>query len=214
MDEKYGFVYIWRDRKHKRYYLGSHWGSKEDGYICSSTWMKNSYKRRGDDFKRRVIAIVKTNKADLLKEEERWLQMMGQEEIGKKYYNLKRTAAHWSSSADKSKSVGDKISRALTGRRRPDISKALTGRVVVSRKSPKPFSEEHKRKLSAAGLGRVFSEETKIKISKSNTGQQRSDEFKAKRSEINKAIHTGSKRSEETKKKMSEAHKARHSKVH
>ena len=25
MSEKYGFVYIWHDRKHKRYYIGSHW---------------------------------------------------------------------------------------------------------------------------------------------------------------------------------------------
>ena len=47
--EKYGFVYIWRDRKHNRYYVGSHWGHTGDGYICSSSWMKQAYKRRPDD---------------------------------------------------------------------------------------------------------------------------------------------------------------------
>ena len=56
--EKYGFVYIWRDRKHKRYYVGSHWGTETDQYICSSSWMKNAYKRRPQDFKRRVVARV------------------------------------------------------------------------------------------------------------------------------------------------------------
>ena len=34
--EKYGFVYIWFDRKHKRYYIGCHWGHEDDGYVCSS----------------------------------------------------------------------------------------------------------------------------------------------------------------------------------
>ena len=38
--EKYGFVYIWYDRKHKRYYIGCRWGTENDGYICSSSWMK------------------------------------------------------------------------------------------------------------------------------------------------------------------------------
>ncbi len=32
MKQKYGFIYLWRDRKHNRYYLGSHWGSEDDGY--------------------------------------------------------------------------------------------------------------------------------------------------------------------------------------
>ena len=35
---KYGFVYIWYDRKHHRYYIGCHWGTIDDGYICSSNW--------------------------------------------------------------------------------------------------------------------------------------------------------------------------------
>lgn len=30
-EEKYGFVYIWRDRKYNRYYIGCHWGREDDG---------------------------------------------------------------------------------------------------------------------------------------------------------------------------------------
>ena len=29
--EPYGFVYIWYDRKYKKYYIGSHWGYENDG---------------------------------------------------------------------------------------------------------------------------------------------------------------------------------------
>lgn len=36
-NNKYGFVYLWFDRKHKRYYVGCHWGTTEDGYVCSSS---------------------------------------------------------------------------------------------------------------------------------------------------------------------------------
>lgn len=53
--EKYGFVYIWYDRKHKRYYIGAHWGHENDGYVCSSSWMKKAYKNRPEDFKRKIL---------------------------------------------------------------------------------------------------------------------------------------------------------------
>ena len=56
--EKYGFVYIWYDRKHRRYYIGSHWGTENDNYICSSHWMIKSYKRRPEDFRRKIIKII------------------------------------------------------------------------------------------------------------------------------------------------------------
>lgn len=31
-----GFVYIWRDRKNKMFYIGSHMGKLDDGYIGSN----------------------------------------------------------------------------------------------------------------------------------------------------------------------------------
>ena len=55
MAEKYGFVYLQFDRKHKRYYVGCHWGTVDDGYICSSNWMRDTYNRRPQDFKRRIL---------------------------------------------------------------------------------------------------------------------------------------------------------------
>ena len=65
---KYGFVYIWRDRKHARYYIGSHWGTEDDGYVCSSFWMKQAYKLRSEDFRRRIL--FRTDDRILLRQKE------------------------------------------------------------------------------------------------------------------------------------------------
>ena len=109
---EYGFVYIWYDRKYKRYYVGCRWGREDDGYVCSSSWMKASYKKRPDDFKRRIIARVYTNRADLHEEEYRWLSMMKQEELrGPRYYNIcNHHFGHWSTDNKKQLSVKEKIS--------------------------------------------------------------------------------------------------------
>ena len=74
--EKYGFIYIWRDKKYNRYYIGMHWGLEEDGYICSSTWMTQAYKIRSHDFKRRIIERVYTNRKDLYEREKYWLSFI------------------------------------------------------------------------------------------------------------------------------------------
>lgn len=99
--ETYGFVYIWYDRKHKRYYVGCHWGSVDDGYICSSSWMKSAYKRRPEDFKRRILTKVFTNKKDLLEEEYKWLCLTKKEELGDRYYNMyNHEFSHWTTRED------------------------------------------------------------------------------------------------------------------
>lgn len=95
--EKYGFVYIWFDRKHKRYYIGCHWGTEDDGYICSSRWMKNAIHRRPQDFKRRILNRVYTNRNDMFNIEGKWLALVQPNELGKRYYNLNKTPVyHWS----------------------------------------------------------------------------------------------------------------------
>lgn len=110
MQEKYGFVYIWYDRKHKRYYIGCKWGNENCSYICSSSWMNRSYKRRPEDFKRRILSRVYTTKKDLLQEEYRWLSQIKKEELGKRYYNLhNHHFSHWSSCEEKLLSVSEKI---------------------------------------------------------------------------------------------------------
>lgn len=119
MQSKYGFVYIWRDRKNNRYYLGSHWGTTQDRYICSSNWMRMAYKRRPQDFKRRIIKIVPTNRQDLLAEEQRWLNLIKDEELSKRYYNHNKLVLYnaWWMDPKRGKTIGERISQKTKGRR-------------------------------------------------------------------------------------------------
>jgi len=127
--EKYGFVYIWYDRKHKRYYVGSHWGTENDGYICSSTWMIKAYKIRRDDFKRKIISRIYTNRKDLLEEEYRWLSMIPEECLGKSYYNLRnKLIGHWSTDEQKRMTIAEKISESH--KKDPNWAHWSRGRIV------------------------------------------------------------------------------------
>ena len=56
--EQYGFVYIWRDRRTKRLYIGCHWGAEDDGYVCSSKEMRSEYSIRPRDFSRKVVQRI------------------------------------------------------------------------------------------------------------------------------------------------------------
>lgn len=106
-----GFVYIWRDRKHKRYYVGSHWGTKDDGYICSSSWMIKAYKRRPEDFKRRILTKISTSRQDLLLAEYWWLSQISESELGIQFFNLTNYMnGHWSTDENQRLSVKQKVS--------------------------------------------------------------------------------------------------------
>jgi len=108
--EKYGFVYIWHDVKRKMYYIGCHWGTEDDGYICSSNRMRSAYRRRPKDFKRRILTLIYTSRYDMFNEENKWLSMISDDMLGKKYYNLRNNTMHWSSNSDKYTSIRKKIS--------------------------------------------------------------------------------------------------------
>ena len=111
--EKYGFVYLWRDKKNNRYYVGSHWGTEDDKYICSSNWMRTSYSRRPNDFKRRIIERVYTDRKELLETEHKWLSLISDDDLGKKYYNLtKHMNGHWSVYPENVKTIKEKISHS------------------------------------------------------------------------------------------------------
>jgi hypothetical protein len=53
--EDVGIVYRWRDSSNGMYYIGSHRGTSDDGYICSSKYMMSAYKKRPDCFSREIL---------------------------------------------------------------------------------------------------------------------------------------------------------------
>jgi hypothetical protein len=75
------------------FYIGSHVGDENDGYIGSGIYFKNSYEKCPESFKRRILQrIVFTDYKELHLAEERWLNMIDDKELGHKYYNLKKYA--------------------------------------------------------------------------------------------------------------------------
>ncbi len=156
--KKYGFIYIWFDKKYKRYYVGRHWGTIDDGYVCSSRMMRQSYNRRKEDFKRRIVSRVYTSNHDLVLEEQRWLDMIKPEEIGLRYYN--------------------KTLRSDTPSHRfCQHSEETKKKISKSRIGQKP-SEYNKIKRLEACLGRKQSVEEKEKRASKLRGLKRSEEFK------------------------------------
>ena len=54
---KNSFLYKWIDTSRDMYYIGSHKGSIDDGYICSSKWMMEEYNKRPIDFIREILEV-------------------------------------------------------------------------------------------------------------------------------------------------------------
>jgi hypothetical protein len=177
--QKYGFVYIWFDKKRKMYYIGSHWGTEDDGYICSSNWMRNSYNRNPQNFKRRIVKRIFTNRIDLLKEEEKWLFLIKTDKMvnsnkslesrkNVRYYNITKTIKNpWHMTEEGIKTVGEKISAAKKGKSTGPCSPEKAAKISEAKKSKnRKFTDEHKAKLRAAKLGKKLSPEHRAKVIK------------------------------------------------
>lgn len=217
-----GFVYIWRDKKHNRYYIGSHWGQEDDGYICSSLWMKRSYKRRPNDFRRRILSRITTSRLDLLDEEQRWLNKIKPEEIKIRYYNLRLKAPkHWYHDESSNLTIGQKISASKkgksTGKRDPSIGQTISTAKKKKfeerrEQTGKAFSEEHREAMSRSRMCKTQTEESNKKRSATMKQKFESGELVVDRAPMNEetknkisAALVGIERSEETKAKMSRA---------
>jgi hypothetical protein len=187
-----GFVYIWHDKKHNRYYIGSHWGAENDGYICSSHWMLRAYSRRPQDFKRRIIKRNIQTKIEVFSIEQYFLSMIKKEEIKTRYYNLNTTNAknHWFGNEERTKTVSEKISIALTGRKQSKETKqkrstSLQGH-SVSEHTRQRASETHKNKiLSEETLEKLKPTQFKKGQIAHNKGKEADEETKLRLKQMN-----------------------------
>jgi hypothetical protein len=161
--------------------------------------MRDAYRRRPNDFHRRII---QTNipKNVLLNKEHEWLQLIKEEELGSKYYNLRKHKwGHWTDKQD-TRTIRQKIGDAHRGKsissehkkslqdaaKKSNIQRLENGTHNFLNKDPKteqkrieasikahkgiPRTEDTKRKLRQANLGKKLSMETRKKISESKMG--------------------------------------------
>lgn len=167
---KYGFVYLWMDIKKNKFYVGCHWGTIDDGYICSSNWMLKTYKRRPGTFRRKILTSNISCRKEMLKEEYRWLSMIKEEELGKKYYNIhNHHFNHWTTNENTKLIIGKKISKANIGKKSHMISHTEESKQKIRdslRKSDKQknkFTPEVRKKLKEARAKRTEKDFQKIK---------------------------------------------------
>lgn len=179
---KTGFIYIWYDKKHKKYYIGSHLGSEDDGYICSSRWMRQSYKRRPEDFRRRILRR-NIQKLDLKEEESKWLSLIKTEELGTRYYNLSKimNGNGWKPGQPRSEETKKKVSEGLKrawdeGRIEKNKNHFKKDTIPWNKGKSGIYSEETKKKISEARQRQVFTKETIEKRSAKLRGKKRRKE--------------------------------------
>ena len=62
-DKYNSFIYIWKDILFEKYYIGSHIGNIEDGYLFGGIDIKKEYSKRPKDFERNILSyhIVNSN---------------------------------------------------------------------------------------------------------------------------------------------------------
>lgn len=165
----FGFVYIWYDKRDQRYYIGSHKGSMDDGYVCSSPKMKKEYKLRSKDFKRRILYYSFGDRIELLGMEQKWLDLIPRDQFGKKYYNLNADARGMLLATDEvRKESGRKGGLKRTGIKRAPRSKEWSNKISIALKGKKkltPKSDETREKLRLANIGKVLTPEHRKKIS-------------------------------------------------
>lgn len=209
--EKYGFIYIWYDKKRKMYYIGSHYGTINDGYICSSKWMRDAYHYRKQDFKRRILKRD-IERPDLLEVEHKWLLLIKEQELGNRYYNLRQHKwGHWSTDENRKLSIKEKISfKTKEAMARPEIREKMLP--VWESKKGKKQSEETVTKRALSNTGKKRTQQTKDKIGAKQKGNKHWLGKKHKAETIQKLTGTnnqfyGKTHTEDVKNKLSTANK-------
>lgn len=206
---KYGFVYIWYDRKHSRYYIGAHWGLEDDGYICSSPWMKQAFAKRPDDFKRRILARIYSSKQDMFNEEARWQSFIKDDELKVRYYNIRRHGdRHWTTSEEKSLSIREKISLTMKAKHQDPEYKEMYNSSRKHLKGKKQNPEFIAKRTAAIKLAKekqfpiegrkvraaIGSEELRKKLSEASKKRWSQPGAKEKQSAISSKINKGKQR--------------------
>ena len=86
-----GFIYLWRNTKNNKFYIGSHYGSTDDNYIGSGIHFYRAYEKDPTIFIRKIIYYHTGTRDELLKLEARYLKKYNVCE-NPKFYNLTNKA--------------------------------------------------------------------------------------------------------------------------
>jgi group I intron endonuclease len=174
MKEKIGIVYRWINIENQKWYIGSHFGFLDDGYISSGKVFQAAYNKHKNKMVRQILYMGSEHR----KAEEFYLLLFDAAR-DRQSYNMKNTAMGGgvpvqNLSAETRAKISDalrrRVRKPLTQEQRQKISNTLTGRKVS-----KELCE--KRKLNSLGeknsfYGKTHTEESKEKIRMANKGKR------------------------------------------
>lgn len=167
------FVYCWTDKKTNKLYVGSHKGSTDDGYVCSSKSMLQEYHKRPSDFTRQIIAHGSL--LDIRKLETKILQCVNAS-VNADFYNKHENDGFFFDGWRKgqfSEEHRRNMSIAASKRKRsPEHLAALHN----GRRNSKN-SKEHSAAIVASRIGSSHSTETKKKMSEKKISDPRTKEI-------------------------------------
>ena len=190
------FLYLWYDAPNKKYYLGKHKGSPDDGYTHSSTvWESFTKNNIPKGVRRRILAYGTDEEMCIL---EHKLLVNRRKRCWDRYYN---------------RSLGNPSYVDISGENHHFYGVSKEDHPLYGRR----LSEETKKKLSIAHTGKKVTEETKKKLRIVRQKQLNDEEYlkkwkaaMVKREESYRGENNpfyGRRHSEEIKKKISETKK-------
>lgn len=86
-----GFVYLWENVYNKKYYIGSHKGYIDDGYIGSGKYFKRAYRKNPNSFIRKILYVG----CDFLNYEQELLEFVDAKNNDKFYNLVNKVGAGW-----------------------------------------------------------------------------------------------------------------------
>jgi hypothetical protein len=166
--KKQGFVYMWVNKDSGKKYIGSHYGSLDDGYISSSNYFNEFYEKDPNLFSRKILHKGLSRKDAILTEQQILCDVDAANNT--EFYNLHNYSGNgWShhSNPELAKIYYKRISEAKKGKPSPHKGKALWGEhnrhklkidtweiitpagETIIRKNMLEFCKEHKLNPSA-----------------------------------------------------------------
>lgn len=163
------FVYCWTDADTGKLYVGSHKGTLEDGYICSSKLMMQHYNERPETFTRQIIA--EGTYEDIRVLESKILKSTNAA-FDEHYYNKHNgDGKFYNKGFICSEETKKKISLSLKGRISPMKGRKMSAETLIKMSTSRKGSKNPMFGKIGANKGKSFSIETKRKMSEATKGK-------------------------------------------
>ncbi len=193
---KEAFVYCWTDHKTNKLYIGSHKGTTDDGYVCSSKHMLEEYKKRPNDFTRQIIA---EGSVEDIRQLETKILVTVNAKVNEDFYNLwnsdRKFVLEKHTEETKKKLSESKKGHKHTEETKKKLSESKKGSIPwnkgkkglqVSTRKGIPRTEEEKKKMSESAKGKIPWNKNIEKTKATFYGRKHTTETKNKLSEIRK----------------------------